>query len=62
MAFIRPILEYGDVVWGNCTKENSELLEKGLELTLLKVSYIVNLAGKPYNLEGINISLFYSTK
>lgn len=28
MAFIRPILEYGDVVWGNCTKENSELLEK----------------------------------
>lgn len=28
MACIRPILEYGDVVWGNCTKENSELLEK----------------------------------
>ena len=19
-AFIRPVLEYGDVVWGNCTK------------------------------------------
>jgi hypothetical protein len=27
-AFIRPVLEYGDVVWCNCTKENSELLGK----------------------------------
>ena len=27
-AFIRPVLEYGDVVWGNCTKDNSDLLEK----------------------------------
>jgi hypothetical protein len=27
-AFIRPVLEYGDVLWCNCTKENSELLEK----------------------------------
>ena len=27
-AFIRPVLEYDNVVWGNCTKDNSELLEK----------------------------------
>ena len=27
-AFIRTVLEYGDVVWGNCTKDNSELLKK----------------------------------
>ena len=27
-AFIIPVLEYGDVVWGNCTKDNSDLLEK----------------------------------
>jgi hypothetical protein len=26
-AFIRPVLEYGDVVWGNCTKKESDLLE-----------------------------------
>ena len=26
-AFIRPVLEYGDVVWGNCTKNESYLLE-----------------------------------
>ena len=26
-AFIRPVLEYGDVVWGNCTKKSSDLLE-----------------------------------
>lgn len=25
--FIRPVLEYGDVVWGNCTDEQSNLLE-----------------------------------
>ena len=27
-AVIRSVLEYGDVVWGNCTKDNSDLLEK----------------------------------
>jgi hypothetical protein len=26
-AFIRPVLEYGDVVWGKCTKKESDLLE-----------------------------------
>jgi hypothetical protein len=26
-AFIRPVLEYGNVVWGNCTKKKSDLLE-----------------------------------
>lgn len=26
-AFIRPVLEYGDVVWDNCTDEQSNLLE-----------------------------------
>lgn len=30
VAFIRLIFEYGDVVWGNCTKDNSELLWKVL--------------------------------
>lgn len=26
-AFIRPVLEYGDVVWENSTNEQSNLLE-----------------------------------
>ena len=26
-SFIRPVLEYGDVVWDNCTEEQSKLLE-----------------------------------
>ena len=26
-AFIRPILEYGDVIWGNCSQHETELLE-----------------------------------
>ena len=27
-TFVRPVLEYADVVWGNCTEQQSELLEK----------------------------------
>jgi hypothetical protein len=27
VAFIRPVLEYGDVVWGNCTNKEIDLLE-----------------------------------
>ena len=26
-AFIRPILEYGSIVWENCSQENSVLLK-----------------------------------
>ena len=26
-AFIRPVLEYSDVVWNNCTEKDSQLLE-----------------------------------
>lgn len=27
IAFIRPILEYGSIIWDNCTKQQSDLLE-----------------------------------
>ena len=27
IGFIRPILEYGGIVWDNCTKEESNLIE-----------------------------------
>ena len=27
LSFIRPVLEYGDVVWDNCSQQNSDLLE-----------------------------------
>lgn len=27
ISFIRPILEYSDVVWDNCTQEQSNLLD-----------------------------------
>ena len=33
-SFIRPLLEYRDIVWGNCTKEESERLEKVQQLAM----------------------------
>ena len=27
-GFIRPILEYGSVVWNNCTREQSDLIPR----------------------------------
>ena len=27
IAFIRPILEYGNIIWDNCTQEESDLIE-----------------------------------
>ena len=54
-AFIRPVLEYGDVVWGNCTKKKSDLLESvqieaGRIITVLDVipldkNYTTNWGG-----------------
>ena len=27
MSFIRPVLEYGDIVWDNCSERESTILE-----------------------------------
>lgn len=27
LAFIRPVLEYGDIVWDNCSDQSCKLLE-----------------------------------
>ena len=27
MSFIRPILEYGDIIWDNCSERHAALLE-----------------------------------
>lgn len=61
MAFIRPTLEYGDV-WGNCSKENPELLENvqikaariiaGLRVNSFKGILYSELGGKPKYLKG----------
>ena len=41
-AFIRPVLEYGNAVWSNCTKKESHLLEK-----------CTNRSGSNYNWSSI---------
>jgi hypothetical protein len=37
-GFIRPILEYGSVVWDNCTREQSDLIESVQYEDLLQAS------------------------
>jgi hypothetical protein len=36
IGFIRPILEYGGIVWDNCSKQESELLE-GVQLEAARI-------------------------
>ena len=36
ISFIRPILEYGNIIWDNCTKQQSELLES-IQLDAIRI-------------------------
>lgn len=36
MSFIRPVLEYGDVVWNNCNEKESSLLEE-VQITAARI-------------------------
>ena len=38
ISFIRPILEYGNIIWDNCTKQQSELLES-IQLDAIRIQY-----------------------
>ena len=37
MSFIRPILEYGDIVWDNCNERESTLIED-IQITGLRIN------------------------
>jgi hypothetical protein len=52
-AFIRPVLEYGDVVWGNCTKKESDLLE----IVQIEAGRIIKYTGGCSNLLTLNQSI-----
>ena len=41
-AFIRPILEYGSIVWDDCSQENSVLIENVFEKIHLEMSCTQN--------------------
>jgi hypothetical protein len=43
-SLIRPIVEYGDIIWDNCTAGNSELLES-VQYESAKVATGLSLAG-----------------
>lgn len=70
-AFIRPILEYGSIVWDNCSQENSNLLENvqieagriitGLRRNSRTVLYS-ELGGNHYIREGKDKNFYYSTR
>ena len=36
-SFIRPVFEYADVVWDNCTDQQSEDLEKKIDFFSIKI-------------------------
>ena len=36
MSFIRPILEYGDIIWDNCSERDAALLED-VEVTAARI-------------------------
>ena len=66
-SFIRPVLEYADVIWNNCTQYESNELEKNSEmkrrvLSLVQQSwYQLTLsyqkqAGKLFRQGGTNIN------
>ena len=50
---IRPILEYGGIVWDNCSKQESELLE-GVQL---EAALIITGLGKGTSHEKLYIEL-----
>ena len=72
-AFIRPVVEYGDVEWGNCTKDNSELLERvqieaarintGLRVNSSKSNLYKELVWEPWQArwDKHKLTLFYES-
>lgn len=56
-AFIRPVLEYADVVWGNCTKYEEEELEK----IQLEAARIVTGTTKLVSIENLYIETGWET-
>ena len=56
-SFIRPILEYGDVVWDNCTLKD----KKSLESIQLECARIVTGASKCVSIEKLYLDLGWET-
>ena len=71
-AFIRPLLEYGDVIWDNCTEYEKKIWIKYRVrlLELLReqqssshlVLYLMKFAGNHWNKDGKIIDLLYLIK
>ena len=72
ITFIRPLLEYADIIWDNCSDQEKKDLEKyKLELQELQQvpqnlfqskSYTTKFVGNDSKLEDGNTNLFFSTK
>jgi hypothetical protein len=55
-SFIRPLLEYGDIVWSNCTDEQSNSLES-IQLEAARI-----VTGAPNSVKSANCIKNYSSK
>ena len=72
-AFIRPLLEYGDVIWDNCTEYEKKKIWIKYRVRLLEllreqqssshlVLYLMKFAGNHWNKDGKIIDLLYFIK
>ena len=57
ISFIRPLLEYGDVIWDNCTLEDKKLLEN----VQIESARIVTGATKFVSIEKLYLELGWDT-
>ena len=67
-TFIRPILEYGDVIWDICTQYEKQELDKihteaaKIATGTTKLHFTKTYAGKHLSKDGTTTNLLYFTK
>ena len=62
--FVRPLLEYADVVWDNCTDYELKTLTKSVsnrsnQTSIFLKSYIKKLTGKNLKLDALSINYVF---
>ena len=53
-SFIRPVLEYGGIIWDNCTKkkDNSHIESIQIEAMIIVTGTVLTCTGNPKKTQG----------